>query len=63
MNSMAPNGAVAAGGLAASTVVIIVWIVKVTFHLDIPDYVQDALTVLAGSAGVWIHPSGRVPKV
>ena len=59
---LAPNGAAGTGGAAAALVVVIVWAVQSCCHVTIPDYVQNALIGLGGYLGVWLHPSGRVPK-
>jgi Na+/glutamate symporter len=59
---VAPNGSIATSMLAGAVVVVLVWIVKVAFTLDIPANVQDALIIIFMACGAWAHPAGRVPK-
>ena len=60
--SLAPNGAIGTGLAAGAAVGVLVWLVKVTLHIDVPDYVQNDLIILGSAAGTWLHPAGRVPK-
>lgn len=57
-----PNGAAGTGVAAGAAVGVLVWIVKVTFHVDVPDYVQNDLIILGSFLGMYVHPAGRVPK-
>lgn len=49
---------VAAGTVTGAITVLLVWLVGLIFHIEVPDLVAGALPVILGAIGAWVRPDG-----